>query len=703
MRIKQLKLNNIGSFVGEHCFSFQTDNAQKQIVVIGGRNGAGKTTLFESMRLCLYGYRLYGYRQNSQTYTNIVKRLISDQAKVISSATAGISMQLYIEDGYANSVYEINRQWSLNGKTLKENLFIYKDGKLLNSEEMQDFDNYLMQTIPPALFNFHFFDGEKISSFVFDQTSGHAFRKAFLQICGLDTFDLIEEQLQSITHSSKGDSQSDIQSEYEAAKKDLVDIEEKYTLATNKLKEIQSEIDSTQDQIVMLDEAMQQYGGIENDVWKSFEKKIQEEENRREELRHILKAAANDVIPFIVLKDQLESLEQQLMAEEKLKRNRLFREKLFDPSLQEKLQQELKPFLVTPKAEVSDNLLDALYRTLKEETSESELEFLHLSENDAMDLIAKIRRYQGYNLQSLIDAEQAIEDSLEYTKILRTEMESKEVIDSNQYLAQKNNLLMRLDTKRQQYLDEKDNLVKTEEMLKASQKMYLKAYENYKTMLKEKSVTDMSARALLAFGELKHNLYAKYVAQVEESFSRNFHRLISKTDLIDGIYISSTFEVTAYKQSEIEIENILKQIQEYGEDFVCANIGERAYQAIKDCGHTAGLITVPVKVEQHFSAGEKQIFVMALYQSLTEIRTAELPFVIDTPLARIDREHRKNILTYFFAQLPGQVIILSTDEEINNEGLQLLDDKISDVYLIEHQASGASSVSRGSYFKGVLA
>lgn len=53
MRIKRLTLNNIGSFAGEHSFLFQTDNSQKQIVLIGGRNGAGKTTLFESIRLCL--------------------------------------------------------------------------------------------------------------------------------------------------------------------------------------------------------------------------------------------------------------------------------------------------------------------------------------------------------------------------------------------------------------------------------------------------------------------------------------------------------------------------------------------------------------------------------------------------------------------------------------------------------------------------
>ena len=71
MRIKRLTLNNIGPFAGKQSFLFQTDNPQKQIVLIGGRNGAGKTTLFESIRLCLYGYKLYGYRQNSQIQRNI--------------------------------------------------------------------------------------------------------------------------------------------------------------------------------------------------------------------------------------------------------------------------------------------------------------------------------------------------------------------------------------------------------------------------------------------------------------------------------------------------------------------------------------------------------------------------------------------------------------------------------------------------------
>lgn len=703
MRIKRLTLNNIGSFAGEHSFLFQTDNPQKQIVLIGGRNGAGKTTLFESIRLCLYGYKLYGYRQNSQTYTNKIKRLINDKVKSASPATAGITMQILIEDGYANSVFEISREWLLNGNILKESFCVYKDGDLLTMEQMQEFDNYVMQIIPPALFNFHFFDGEKVSNFVFDRANGQAFRKAFLQICGLDTFDLIEEQLQHNTQTTKGDSQNLIQEEYAAARMKLAEAKESHTVALQKIQETQTEIDALQDQITILDENMRKYGGVESEDWKTYEKEIQDEEAKRDELRRILKTAANDVIPFIILKDQLQALKLQLTVEEKLKRNRLFKSKFSDPLLKKKLQQELKDFLKLPDAEISDEFLFGLYNTLREDIPEHEVEFLQISENGSMELLAKIHHYQNYDIQSLIDAEKFLEESLARTKELRAQMDSKEVVDANYYLVKKNELLLQLDTARQQSFVEKDALSQAEIILQTAEKAYQKAYEKYRAMLKEKSVSDMAARALLAFSELKQNLYAKYISQVEEAFSRNFHNLISKTDLIDGIYIDSAFEVVAYKMQEVDIARVFKEVQEYGEEYVFTSIGERAYEIIKDSKFSDGKIIVPIKVEQHFSAGEQQIFVMSLYQSLAEIRTSELPFVIDTPLARIDSEHRRNILDHFFSRLPGQVIILSTDEEINGEGIVALSPQVSDVYLIEHQEDGATSVSRGAYFKGVIA
>lgn len=702
MKIKQLKLKNIGSFYGEHCFSFKTEENQKNIVLIGGRNGAGKTTIFESLRLCLYGYKLYGYRQNSQLYTNKIIQLINDRAKTILPTDAAISLEIMIEDGYSNSIFEIDRKWSLKGNKLKENYIVYQNKEQLSPDELQNFDHYLMQIIPPALFNFHFFDGERISEFIFDQTNGQTFRMAFMQICGLDTFELIEEQLQNNIHARKIGTTDDIYSKYITARKELDNAKENYHAAIDTVQKIQADINSIQEKISLLDQSMKKYGGVERNEWDAYSQEIHREETRRNEFRQTLKMAANDIIPFIIMKKQLAELEKQLNTEERLKRNRLLHDKFSDSSITRKLLQELKPFLTFPDSVIPENLLSALYKALKEDTDINEIEFLCLSENDTTDLLAKIHYYENYEVQNIINTEYAVEESLKHVKELRIKMEEKEVISSDQYLIQKNNLLEQLDIERNHLLESREYLLQTEITLKAAQDKNHKAYEKYKAVLKEKSVTDMAARALLAFEELKQSLYQKYIAAVEDSFSYYFHQLISKTDLIDGIYISSSFEIIAYKQSAIKVNDILEQIQEYGQEYVRTHIGERAFDQIWESRNNHDIISVPLKIEQHFSAGEKQIFVMALYQSLTGIRTTELPFVIDTPLARIDREHRKNILNNFFAKLPGQVIILSTDEEINSEGLMILKEKISDIYLIENQPAGTTTINKDSYFKEVI-
>ena len=84
-------------------------------------------------------------------------------------------------------------------------------------------------------------------------------------------------------------------------------------------------------------------------------------------------------------------------------------------------------------------------------------------------------------------------------------------------------------------------------------------------------------------------------------------------------------------------------------------------------------VSVPVEIDKtSLSNGEKQIFIMALYHSLVQLCNHEIPFIIDTPFARIDTEHRRNISKHFFCKLNGQVFILSTNEEINSAHVQIM-------------------------------
>ena len=109
---------------------------------------------------------------------------------------------------------------------------------------------------------------------------------------------------------------------------------------------------------------------------------------------------------------------------------------------------------------------------------------------------------------------------------------------------------------------------------------------------------------------------------------------------------------------------------------------------------------LPVEISKdRLSSGEKQIFVMSLYWAIMNQSKNELPFIIDTPFARIDTEHRANITEYFFKKLTGQLLILSTDEELSNNHLEAMRDQISHVYMLEYGQDKRTHIRENQYFE----
>lgn len=701
MKIQKITLNNIGPYIGENIISFNTGDASKNIILIGGRNGAGKTTLFDAMKICLYGYKLFGYRQNSQSYTAKIKRLINDSAKRTQNPTAGVSLSVFIDDGYTSNVFMISRSWSLQYNQIKEICKVYKDDSLLSDEEQVDFDNYLLQTIPPALFNFHFFNGENISDFLLDKEKGQSFRKAFMQICGLDTLDLVQEQLHSNIRTQSKDNSFNIQEEYQEKKSRKLQVEEEANEIAAELKQLETDIIRLEEQSAVLEQEMRRFGGVQSKEWQQLQDKIKEQESQRENAHRFLKDSANSTLPFLILKNELEALRQQIRSESYIASNRAIEERILKVETKETLKQRLKPYLKGSSAQLDDGFFGTLFEAIKYDYPKGTKEILKLSEREQINLLAKIEEYMSFDENTILNAESAIKKSLSETKRLRKKLDSKEVLSSANYLNQKNELLTQIDVLRKQVVVSTAKKMQFDEALKLATQDFDKAAAKLKEVLKEKSIRDISARAALAFDELRESLYSKYIAQVESAFLKNFNLLLTKDSLLDGVYISNDFEVIPYKYSILDVKEIRAMLASNGEEYVLEHLGERALNIAKEYTALDGQIKLPIKIERHFSAGEQQIFAMALYQALSEIRSTEIPFVIDTPLARIDSVHRKNILNNFFSKLPGQVVILSTDEEIDDTGIVMLQDQLSDLYLIENQDNGSTKVLHNQYFRGV--
>lgn len=100
------------------------------------------------------------------------------------------------------------------------------------------------------------------------------------------------------------------------------------------------------------------------------------------------------------------------------------------------------------------------------------------------------------------------------------------------------------------------------------------------------------------------------------------------------------------------------------------------------------------------SAGENQIFAMALIASISSLGGEPLPLVIDTPLGRLDTAHRELVLDYFTSR-SSQIILLSQPEEVSGRYYDRIAARIgSEHHLIYRSAGGAlgETVVEKGYF-----
>lgn len=98
------------------------------------------------------------------------------------------------------------------------------------------------------------------------------------------------------------------------------------------------------------------------------------------------------------------------------------------------------------------------------------------------------------------------------------------------------------------------------------------------------------------------------------------------------------------------------------------------------------------------SAGEQQLAALAFAAAMLDLADEQLPLFVDTPLARLDGGHRRNLVRHLLPGQKRQVIVLSTDEEIDTELLTLLEPAVAETYLLEYdEASATTTVVPGAY------
>ncbi len=649
MIIKSLKLHNFGVYAGDNEFVFE---GEKPIVLIGGMNGRGKTTFLEAILLALYGANSFAYIESDyKIYTQYLRSYVNRDA---IDNLCWIELQFVIQtgDGYEN--YRIVREWEGFSKRLNESLLVYKD------EEYSEFltNNWSMfveNILPSALSNLFIFDGEKISELAVD-TSNEQLKKAVRSMLGISVLDVLKNDvLRNLKRNNKESGNNELD-------KELNELREKKTSLSAELDElsiqknaIQMELDSNNSKIEMLIQLYSSRGGVAEEKRQETMQKKSDSSSELSMLNSQLIDYASSNLPLLLVNDLLLDVKEQAEDENK--------DMILKKSLDqiEVLQEKYSKGDSSKKKTSAD-----FVKFIKETAAQQHIEQVY-----------GLSDYSLYQLKNLIE-NQLDESSVEVKKILKrkTQLEKK-IGEYDSYL--------NLDINSQELSDINDEIRKIEaEIIKAQMQM-----------------TNVSSK----IAEIESNLRETTI-----EFNRILEAYLSNAEYQDGIARTS-------KYSEMIINVIDKymvELQKRKAELLGNTITE-CYKKLASKRSLINSITMDpetldyifysddndVVPKDSLSAGEKQVMIIAILWALAICAKQKLPVIIDTPLSRLDSNHRKTIIKKYFPHASQQTIILSTDSEIDSKYYQMMKNDIGDEYTLIYDEESKSTSIRKGYELGV--
>lgn len=204
--------------------------------------------------------------------------------------------------------------------------------------------------------------------------------------------------------------------------------------------------------------------------------------------------------------------------------------------------------------------------------------------------------------------------------------------------------------------------------------------------------------------------------QLSQKIIDNLQQIYRKDNLISVIEISDNFKFDLFQTQLFTMDELKTLISNIGIKEFFKAIGDESIRrlysyfsisksddietAILSCNDKKAKLELYKRIDLNMlSKGERQIFILALYWAIIQISGKHIPFVIDTPYARIDANYREEISSKFFPNISDQVVILSTDEEITKDYYNIIKPYISKEYLLSNdQRENKTTVTNGYFF-----
>lgn len=709
MIIQKIELYNFGSYEGYCSFSFENPDPSRRIVIIGGKNGAGKTTLFSAIQLCLYGYHTFGYKSPTKLYFREVKHAVNNHAILSSEESAYIRIHFTNTESHGIHTYSIERLWTWPADTIMEQFYIEKNGRSLSPEETDDFETFLLHMIPPEMLKLYFFDGEKIAEYFLSEQKINI-RDALMILSGNDTFDIIHDNTRRILHSTSTQD-NDYTATYLAAQDELTALKSNFSELAQAYEATQTALSSTVDQLHQLSSQYTKQGGLTAEQFQKLQLSLKNEEEKREKINSQRKELATDVLPFLIMEDLIIQILPQIQREDEYRAHTLLSEKLSSSELYDSWNTILENAGMSSR-DGRRITIQTLVSALQDGGWEEIPLIFQLSKDEIMQIHSVLNRVLSFDRSHFKDLQDQLDQSIRRSRRIRNNLQKSSIEHIEEYSTKVSSLEAEVKIQEANLALLSKQIDLTTQQLAEKEKQIAIVRKNLEAQLKRSSVNSISGNLLLMLERLQSILYAALVKKVEIDLNRKFRELIRKPDFFEKVIIDPDFTVHIIRKELIPFSDIKQIFATGGTTALVDKLGEPAVaellHATKAKKITESLLSkmenrvykLPMEIDKdRMSSGEKQIFVMSLYYAIMQQSNNQLPFVIDTPFARIDTEHRANITERFFMELPGQLIILSTNEELSGSHLKLMEDKIAQVYMLEYGADQRTKVLSDSYFE----
>lgn len=711
MKINKIVLFNFGSYEGENTFSFFHDNPDQRVVVIGGKNGAGKTTLFTALQVGLYGHFAFGFRSAGKYYFKEIYNLINNKVRMDDTASAYVEISFDQVTDTEKVAFRVRRNWGWASGDLDECLEVWQDERLLDEEGLENFQKYLIHLIPPDLLKLYFFDGEKVADYFLGNCEVNI-RDALMILSGNDTFDILFENVRrvlKISESQDGESAKT----YLALKQKSADLQARIHDTQKEITSLTATLEDLQTSASLLTQQYASHGGVTLEEWTAMHNELKAEEEKRERISWQRKALATDVLPFMIVSDLLKRVPDQIRSEKAYTAYRTLLEQIETPEFSSMLTSSIQQLGGNQPDHAGQRLLENIKNYFYNPGWDGFEPLFGLSNDEETQVQMTLTKVIGTEPAIFKRDQRRIDASLEKTKAIRAKIQSSDIEHFEEYVKE----LTRLEEEQKivcikiEHAHESCKQFEAEYMTVTAQ--LRSAKRAFEDQLKKESVTAVSGRVLLLLEDLQKELYVHLLRNVERDINVKFRQLIRKEDFFTEIRIDDDFNIHILRNQAVTKADILSQMKGGALKGLKKAIGRYAVDVLQAVTGTADALTMrnfiresdadsytlPVEIDKDYlSSGEKQIFVMSLYWAMMQQSKNSLPYVIDTPFARIDTEHRVNITNYFFKQLDGQLIILSTDEEITDAHMSSMKEQIARVYMLEYGQDKSTHIYENIYF-----